>query len=236
MTIMTDRSQNIRSSYIPRQYGRLFKSLIYVLRPAVCVEFGILDGYSTIVIAYTLKRLNGGGHLYSYDLFEQYPYNHAIQDQIRARITRFGLDEYVTVSQGDVRDVWRAYQEHSVDFLHVDVSNTGDVLADVLLTWNSRLRDGGCIVFEGGSPFRDEISWMKENRKAKLHPVLKKNAILKKDYTFAVIHPYPSIVLCSKHVRASAQSLREWTAERDSVLAAHSPMDEGSLKQLLEEF
>ena len=236
MTIAADRSQNVRSSYIPRQYGRLFKSLVYVLRPAVCVEFGILDGYSTVVIAHTLKRLNSGGHLYTYDLFEHYPYNHAIQHQIQARITRFGLDEYVTVGRGDVRDVWRDYQEDSVDFLHVDVSNTGDVLADVLLTWNSRVRHGGCIVFEGGSPFRDEISWMTENRKAKLHPALKENAILKRDYTFAVIHPYPSIVLCSKQVRPSKQSFRQWAADVDPAVAAPSDMDEERLKQLLEEF
>lgn len=230
------RDDILKSSYIPRQYGRLLKSLIYVLRPTICVEFGILDGYSTVVIGHTLKRLQAGGHLYTYDLFEKYPYNHAIQNRIQSRLMRFGLEAYVTVRQGDICAVSEDYKEHSIDFIHVDVSNTGDILKDFMLAWNSRVRDGGCIVFEGGSPFRDEIAWMKDYHKPKLHREVRSNVILNRDYTWAVIHPYPSILICSKNVHVSAQSQEEWAADVAPYEARQARIDEHSLKQVLKEF
>ena len=51
----------IRSSYLKNNYKSMFQALIGITNPTVCVELGVLDGFSTVVIGSILKSLKEGG-------------------------------------------------------------------------------------------------------------------------------------------------------------------------------
>jgi predicted O-methyltransferase YrrM len=55
----------MRSSYIDNNYKDIFNSLIKITQPDVCVELGVLDGFSTVAIGESLKTM-GSGHLFSF--------------------------------------------------------------------------------------------------------------------------------------------------------------------------
>ena len=93
--------KNIRSSYIQNDYGRLFQAVIGVIKPKTCVEVGVLDGYSTVQIGLSVKAL-GTGHLYAYDLFEDFPYNNQSYQEVLSRIERLDLSNEVTLRKMDI--------------------------------------------------------------------------------------------------------------------------------------
>lgn len=228
-------SITLKSSYINNEYGRLFKSLVLILRPKICFEFGILDGFSTIIIGHTLKKINNNGHLYSYDLFDEYSYSSGNRDEIISRIKRFGLKEYITVNKGDLLKFEEEIEDDSIDFMHVDISNNGTVLKKFLMKWNSKIKNGGCLIFEGGSPLRDEISWMKEYRKKRILPEILSNSILNRDYTYIILHPYPSIMICSKNIKLSSETKSQLSKKLNYIGPTKSRIHESDLIKLLEE-
>ncbi len=188
----------MRSSYISRGYGHLLKALTLVSGPGVCVEVGLLDGYSMLIIGEAIRR-SGQGHLYAYDLFEDYPYTHATYDAIADRITRFNLDKVVTLRRNDAIAAAADFDDLTLAMVHIDISNTGEIVRQAIEAWDSKLKPGGLLLFEGGSPLRDEVGWMKTfNRKA-IFPELCSNSLLRENYTTTVLHPFPSMVLCSKN-------------------------------------
>ena len=189
----------IRSAYLRNNYAGLFQACISLTKPGTCVEIGILDGYSTIAIGSTLKNL-GKGHLYAYDLFEDYPYTNQKYQEVLSRMERFDLTDTVTLRKKDILKAASDFGHSSIDFMHVDIANSGDTVAKVLMEWNEKINPGGILIFEGGSPLRDEISWMKKFDKEKILPELKANEILNTQYTYAILHPFPSVCLCSKNL------------------------------------
>ena len=189
----------IRSSYIPNNYGRLFQTLISITKPEACVEIGVLDGYSTVHIGLALKSL-GTGHLYAYDLFEDYPYNNMEYKEVLSRIKRLDLSNEVTLRKRDIMEASSDFGISSIDFMHVDISNSGRTIRNVLTVWDEKIKPGGMLIFEGGSPIRDEISWMNKFNKEKIFPELKDNIVLNTNYTYVVLHPFPSLIVCSKHL------------------------------------
>ena len=189
----------IQSSYIKHNYGKLIQTIVGVIKPETCVEVGVLDGYSTVLIGLALKTL-GGGHLYAYDLFDDYDYNHRKYHEVLSRIERLDLTNEVTLKKLDLIKAEKDFGISSVDFMHVDISNCGNIVRDVLEVWNEKIKPGGILIFEGGSPLRDEISWMKEYNKNKIFRELKRNKILNSQYTFVVFHQFPSMTVCSKNM------------------------------------
>ena len=51
---------NIKSSYKKNNIGDSIHDIIMELAPHNVVEFGVLYGYSTVIIAHALKDLGGG--------------------------------------------------------------------------------------------------------------------------------------------------------------------------------
>ena len=204
----------IRSSYIKNNYGNLIQSLIKVTSPQCCVEFGVLDGFSTIIIGHALKLISNfkksnrsdKPKLYAFDLFENYPYTNSKYCEIKSRIEKFGLSDYITLKEQNIYDPIYDFERCSVDFMHVDVSNTGETLNKVINAWDKYIRPGGILIFEGGSPLRDEIPWMNIFEKEKIYPELNTNKRLKANYTSLVLHPYPSMLLCCKIIQYNSKN------------------------------
>jgi len=87
-----------RSSYIQNEIGSIFQCIIKIIKPIICVEFGVLDGFSTVIIGSTLKSL-GSGHLIAYDLFENYKYKSQNYDTVNDTIKYIGLENEITLKK-----------------------------------------------------------------------------------------------------------------------------------------
>tara|TARA_B100000315_G_C14546333_1_gene573405 strand:+ start:937 stop:1647 length:711 start_codon:yes stop_codon:yes gene_type:complete len=229
----------MKSSYIQHNYGSLIRALIKVTSPICCVEVGILDGFSTIIIGHSLKELSNGDDndknhcLFAYDLFEKYPYTHSKYADVKSRIDKFGLDEFIHLKQKDLFDAVNDFEPNSIDFMHVDVSNTGEIVKNVVNCWDKKIRPGGLLLFEGGSPLRDEVSWMKRYKKDKINKEIKSNNTLKTKYSCIILHNYPSMVICSKNIQVDHETWEKFKYGKFEEGARHDEMDDNDLLQFL---
>lgn len=226
----------IKSSYIHHNYASLIRSLIKVTTPKCCVEFGILDGFSTIVIAHTLKELGqceGGRHLFAYDLFERYPFTHTKYADVAARIARFGLAEIIELREKEIMEAIDDFDHDSIDFLHVDVSNTGDIIRSVINKVDKKILPGGLILFEGGSPLRDEVYWMKQYNKKSISDEIKSNETIINNYTTLVLHHYPSMLICSKNISVNQATWDNFGFNDYEQKTIRDKIDEDELKRIL---
>ena len=187
----------MRSSYIGNNYGEVFESLITKTRPEIAVELGVLDGYSSIHIAMGLWR-NGRGRLIAFDLFDEYPYKHGDKAKVMAELNSRGLGHLVQLREGDGELVYEQFGNHSIDFLHVDISNTGEVLKKIMEVWDPKIALNGVIVFEGGSMGRELVEWMVKYNKPSIRKELFSNQIIKDHYCFEIMEPYPSLTILTK--------------------------------------
>ena len=186
----------IDSSYKINKYNVFFDWIIKSYKPKICYEFGILNGYSTISIANSLKEINFG-HLYSCDLFEEYPYKNSKYLEFKEKIKNYDLEKFCTIEKIDVFDKINSIEDNSVDFVHFDISNDGEKVIKFLKLIFLKLKKNGIILFEGGSKERDEIEWMKKFNKLKISNVFD-DKFFKENYNFYVFTPFPSITICSK--------------------------------------
>jgi len=152
---MPYKNPRIPSSYRKNNLGTTLYETVLSLKPLKIVEFGCLNGYSTVCMAMALKEL-GEGILTVYDLYEEYPYKHASRSEVWKNIEKYGLQDYVRLEKGDFYQ-WIRHPE-PFDLLHVDISNDGDIIE--LLDRGLRHRKGGVVLFEGGTKERDEVDWM----------------------------------------------------------------------------
>ena len=158
----------LESSYAKNDLGKTLYSLVLEHKPKKIVEFGVLNGYSTIAMAMALHEL-GGGHINSYDLFDDYPFKHSTMHDVRGVIDRYGLAEYVTLKKKDF-DEWLSAPEQ-FDFMHVDISNKGDTIERLYEATRDQIQKGSVVVFEGGSKERDNVEWMKKFNQKKMSEI-----------------------------------------------------------------
>lgn len=142
------------SSYSFNNLGKTIYDQVLFTKPKKVVDFGILNGYSTICIAQALKE-NGFGKVYAYDLFEDYEFNRAKLSEVEKLVLEYGLSDWVEFKKVNFFD-WIKNPE-SFDLLHLDISNTGDII-DML--WEKFSDSKATIIFEGGSEERDRVGWM----------------------------------------------------------------------------
>lgn len=196
-----DGLETLPSSYADRGYGALFYALVRALMPKSCVEIGLFRGYSLLMAAAGLRD-NGAGAITGYDLFEDYPYRHAQRAQVAQQIVDSGLAAWATLRQADVH----AVHEHwsAVDYLHVDVSNTGETYRAVFEHWAPKVSQ--VILLEGGSRERDNVDWMLQYGKPAIVPAL---AGLRRDYpewSISVLEPFPSLTVALKTPAAAGRA------------------------------
>ena len=193
----------MRSSYIQNNYGEIFERTIQIFLPHKCVELGVLDGYSTLHIARgareALKKSKHPMHLNAYDLWDDYPYKHGSRAEVTNMLQIHKVEEFVTLHKRDAFTVHEDYDKNSVCFLHVDLSNDGEVLRKIVDRWDDKLSFGGMMLFEGGSEERDNVEWMKKYNKNSIKKEIESNIILNKKYLFATYYDFPSLSVFLKH-------------------------------------
>ena len=146
-------SRNVLPYFYPK-IGKTIYDVIMDKKPKIVVEFGVLNGFSTVCIAQALRDL-GGGKLYSYDLWENYPYKRGNKQIVSENLEKYGLTEFVELCDGDFND-WGS-EKHECDLLHLDINNDGNIISMV-----SSNIDWCDVLFEGGTYERDTCWWMEE--------------------------------------------------------------------------
>jgi hypothetical protein len=192
----------LRSSYIKNDFGQLLRNYIVNLRPVNIVELGVLDGYSTLHIAQGNKDQNDlyniVSYFHAYDLFEDYAYKHGSMEEVKKLMVDNGVDQYVDIRKGNAYEVHELYPDSGLDkqgieFLHVDISNTGKVVHDIVELWDPKLAPRCILCIEGGSDERDQIEWMVKGNHPSIKAEISTNPILNKWYMYGVYYKFPSM-------------------------------------------
>lgn len=194
--------KKIRSSYIKNNYGNVFEIIVYLFEPITIVECGVLDGYSTMHIAYSLKYNREKKGIYSqffaYDLWDKYDFKHGNISEVFDMLSKKGLDKYVELCYGDAFEVYENYHDFSIDLLHMDISNDGNTLMKTIDIWGKKISKNGIILFEGGSKERDNIDWMKKYDKVPINETLKVMQLHKKGWKYFTLESFPSMIVLIK--------------------------------------
>ncbi len=179
----------IRSSYKESDYSKVFKSLTFSLQPKLIVEFGILDGYSLQAF---LDSRPDGCRVEAYDLFDEFPYNAADFEHIGQKFAKY--DDF-RLEKGNFFGSEALYGDNSIDILHVDIANNGDVYEYFFEKYLPKVAKTGICLLEGGSEERDLVDWMVKYEKPKITPVLQK---YRNQYNILVLDDFPSLTIVSR--------------------------------------
>jgi hypothetical protein len=180
------------SSYRKHGYGHFFYSLVRAIRPSLCVELGVLEGYSLLATAAALRD-NGIGVVHAFDLFQAYPYRHEKQENVLERIRQMELCDQTKIECADAFAVPDRFNQ--VDLLHVDLSNDGRTYRHIFAQWANKART---IVLEGGSTKRDSVHWMVRYGKPAIVPAIEEICAMYPDWKLHVLEPFPSITVAVK--------------------------------------
>lgn len=168
----------IQSSYRDNAIGKTLYDYVIYEKPEVVIDFGVLDGYSTVCLAMACKE-NNKGKVKVYDLFDEYEHNHARLKTLVNNLKDYGVIDWVEIEEKNFFD-WIKNPE-PFNLLHLDISNTGDIID---MVWDN-LQGKGTVLFEGGSEQRDNVGWMK---------VYNKKPIRQSKAQFDVVNPlFPSM-------------------------------------------
>jgi len=181
----------MNSSYLNKlNYGDVIKTVTFLLQPKMIMEIGILEGFSLS------KFIDGSSEhcqIQAYDIFDKFNGNHANYEKI---IEKFKDYENVFINNGDLYELYKKVEDNSIDILHIDIANNGDVLNFVIEHYITKLTKNGIIIFEGGSEERDNIEWMIKYNKPKIKPILDR---LQDRFDILTIGTMPSIsIIVSK--------------------------------------
>ena len=163
--------EDIESTYCKNDLGKTLYETVLSLAPGKIVEFGILHGYSAVAMAQALRDL-GRGRIIAYDLFDDYRYNHSTKKEVIKNLKKYKLSKFVTVKKLDFFE-WLKHPE-AFDLLHLDISNDGKIIETAAYAIAPFLAKGAAIIFEGGTPERDNVYWMKKYNKVPIYSLKKK--------------------------------------------------------------
>lgn len=183
----------VRSSYkSTADYGDILSAIISIKHPLRKIaEYGILDGYSLDVFA----RLSPEDCIIeARDIFEQFNGKCAKKDFLRARFSHI---QKVKIMEGNFHNAPTELEDNCYDLIHVDIANTGDVYKKAEQTLITKLAPGGVLILEGGTPARDQVSWMIEYHKAPIVPEIERLRALGK-YNITVLGAFPGITIIKK--------------------------------------
>lgn len=176
-------------------YSDIFKTICFMIQPKEIVEIGILEGYSLKVFAESCPNTN----IRAYDIFDEFNGNGANKDIIK----EFDENKNVSIQYGDFYKL--TFPEQSIDLLHIDIANDGNVYEYVFKNYLKYVKDTGIIILEGGSKERDNVEWMNKYNKTKIQPILEKY----KDYKIITLDKFPSITLVLKQ-KYNVNQKRNW--------------------------
>lgn len=197
----------MRSSYIENGFGELLYLYMVNLRPANVVELGILDGFSTLNMA---KGVRDCSLLYqhrpwfhAYDLFDDYEFKHGSMEAVKKLMVDNEVDQFVEIRQGNAYDVHQFYPDSGhdqpgIEFLHIDISNTGKVVNEIMELWHPKIAGRGIIAIEGGSEERDNVEWMKKYNHPSIKEAISTNPLLNKHYIYGTYFKFPSMTIAMR--------------------------------------
>lgn len=205
----------MRTSYAQNDFGTLLTSYIVSWRPSSLVELGVLDGFSTISIANGIKRLQelevlrGSSYVWpkldAYDLFDDYKYKHGELADVQQRLKEYSVADYVNICKGDAYEVHKNYRDiqydrdgnpgNGLDFLHIDISNTGASLRNLMELWHPKISARGLVIIEGGSEERDNVEWMRKYCFPSIKQEVTMNPMIQKYYIYGTYFAFPSMTV-----------------------------------------
>ena len=167
---MMYREPDVYSTYKENNIGKTLYDIVIELKPKTIIEIGVLEGYSTIVMAQALKDLDNGGKVYAHDLFDEYEYRNYSMLDAWDNVNRYGVQDYVQLKQKSFGR-WLNSME-SFDLMHIDISNNGDIIERLYnkICSNKDIKTGP-ILFEGGIKERDKVKWMVKYDKREIYPL-----------------------------------------------------------------
>jgi predicted O-methyltransferase YrrM len=171
-------------------YGDLLNTITYLLNPKTIVEFGILDGYSLKCFN---ENSNDTCNIYAYDIFDNFNGNHANKQVL---LEKFKEHKKINIDFGDFYKKFKDIQDKSIDILHVDIANNGEIYEFVLNNYINKLSENGIVILEGGSNERDNIAWMIKYNKPKIQPILQK---FNSKYNIRTFGTIPSITIIKNY-------------------------------------
>ena len=177
----------INSSYLNKlSFGELISVIVFLIKPQKIVEFGILDGYS---LNHFIQYSKPSCQIEAYDIFDEFNGNHA---DFQKTINKFSQFKNVKIQKGNFFKVNNYIEDNSIDILHVDIANNGEIFEYVFDHYVQKMRKGGIILLEGGSKERDKVKWMVKYGKKSILEVLEK---YKTKYDIHVVQSFPSMTL-----------------------------------------
>ncbi len=193
--------EDVESSYSLNGYGYLFYSIVRLYKPSLIVELGSFSGYSGLHMAAALRDNNEvKSRLVLIDLWENYTYRHCSKQHIMDNFERnelvSGINHSIDFIDGDAFEVSSQFPDNTIDLLHVDLSNDGDLMFKILPVWEKKLTNNpnAIILMEGGSASRDEIEWMKKYKKSPLRDWLASQWVTERFSSFT-FDPFPSLTI-----------------------------------------
>jgi len=186
------------TSYEKNNYGSVLRALVLGRQPQLVVECGVLDGYSAFHISNALrfnrKKRGIRSIFFAYDLFEDYEYHHGNMEDVMEMLKTSNLDWDCNLFKANAFEIYEDYEDNTIDFLHFDISNDGDILLRMLDTWGKKIHNEGIIAFEGGSIERDQ-GWIKKYNKKPIRPELINNPDVYNNWDIQIFDPFPSMTL-----------------------------------------
>jgi len=178
------------SSYSENNFGDIIKSITFSINPKKIVEFGILNGYS---LDSFLNGISSECIINAYDIFEKFNGNGSNYNEI---INKYKNYNNISIKRGDFYEEYKNFEDESIDILHVDIANDGDIYNFCVDNYYSKIVKGGIIILEGGSRERDNVEWMIKFNKKSIKNVVNK---LKNKYSLISIDNFPSVTIIRKN-------------------------------------
>ena len=102
----------MNSSYNNKiDFGDIISTITFMNNPQKIVECGILEGYS---LSKFIDSSSSKTSIDAYDIFDEFNGKNAIKDKI---MKQFSQNENVTIDYGDFYNVFKKYQDKSIDIL-----------------------------------------------------------------------------------------------------------------------
>lgn len=182
--------ESLASAYKDHGYGFLFYALARALAPAACVELGVYQGFSLLATAAALRD-NARGSIEGIDLFDDYAFRHESFANVSRNIRASGLEGRARIRKADALHADERFA--SVDWLHVDISNNGDIFRRVFERWSPKV--GRVMLLEGGSAERDRVGWMAQFAKPPIVPAIEEMRHAHPEWEIGVLAPFPSLTV-----------------------------------------
>lgn len=177
----------IRSSYLNSvNYRDIFSTLMFGKKFNSIVEIGILDGFSLQSI---VNNIDSSCTINAYDIFEEFNGNHAESSKV---IEMFKEYDNVHIDYGNFYELYKTIPDNSLDMLHIDIANDGNIYNYVIENYMQKLKKDGILIMEGGSIERDNVEWMIKYDKEPIYPIVNN---LKDKYDICTVGNVPSITI-----------------------------------------